>query len=59
VFFGSLPETIGEIRTIPLRDHLTVVFLSMVMISLGLFPAWIASVIQQALPAMLTLLGGK
>ena len=59
VFFGKLPESLpADIPDIPLRDKITVISLSIVLIGMGVFPSLIAPVIQQGTASVLALLGG-
>jgi NADH-quinone oxidoreductase subunit M len=60
VFFGDLPEeyasTVGDIN---LLDKITVGFLSLIMIAIGLFPALMVPVVNSGVDHILLLLGGR
>jgi NADH-quinone oxidoreductase subunit M len=59
VFFGTFPaEKLGKIGDIPLRDKLTVLALSVILVAMGLFPSLIAPTIEQGVSSVLTLLEG-
>ncbi|MHC1740551.1 MAG: NuoM family protein [Anaerolineaceae bacterium] len=59
VFFGKIPgELPKEMPDIPIRDKIVVISLSLVLISMGVFPALIAPVIEQGTSTVLALLGG-
>jgi NADH-quinone oxidoreductase subunit M len=60
VFFGELPEefveTVGDIN---LLDKLTIGFLSLTMIAIGVFPSLIVPMVNSGVDHILVLLGGR
>jgi NADH-quinone oxidoreductase subunit M len=59
VFFGNMPaEFEGHIGPITVQDKVALVFLCVIMISLGLFPSLMVPWVQTGVQHLLSLLGG-
>jgi NADH-quinone oxidoreductase subunit M len=59
VFFGEQPQAYAaQEMSLPLRDKITILALSTIMIGMGLFPSVIAPVIEQGIAPLLVMLGG-
>lgn len=60
VFFGELPEEFVEtVGDISLLDKLTIGFLSLTMIAIGIFPSLIVPMVNSGVDHILVLLGGR
>lgn len=60
VFFGNMSEgTAGQIGDVGRLDKITVVFLSLIMIAIGLFPSLMVPMIDSGVDRILLLLGGR
>ena len=56
VFFGELRESVGDVS---LLDKSVIVFLSLIMIAIGLFPALIVPMVNSGVDRILLILGGR
>lgn len=59
VFFGELPAGLSQVGVLTRMDKLTIGTLSIIVITLGSFPEWMAPVVQSGVDHILTLVGGK
>jgi len=60
VFFGELPENMtGIIENVSGLDKLTIGFLSLIMIALGLFPSLMVPLVNSGVDRILLILGGR
>jgi NADH-quinone oxidoreductase subunit M len=59
VFFGPLPEEFdGHVRDVNVLDKVALVFLSAILIVLGVFPSVMVPLVQSGVDNILRLLGG-
>jgi NADH-quinone oxidoreductase subunit M len=59
VFFGKMPDEFeGHITAINLLDKIALIFLMMIMVGIGIFPALMVPWVQSGVQHVLTLLGG-
>ena len=60
VFFGEIPEGLREsVGDVSLLDKSVIVFLSLIMIAIGLFPALIVPMVNSGVDRILLILGGR
>ncbi len=60
VFFGEMPEGLREsVGDVSLLDKSVIVFLSLIMIAIGLFPALIVPMVNSGVDRILLILGGR
>ncbi len=59
VFYGNMPaEFEGHIRDVTILDKIALVFLSFILIALGVFPGWMVPLVESGVDTILRLLGG-
>jgi len=59
VFYGALPqEFVGHVHDVTVLDKIALVFLSLILITLGVFPGWMVPLVQSGVQNILRLLGG-
>jgi len=60
VFFGEMPDGLSEtVGDVSLLDKSVIVFLSLIMIAIGLFPSLIVPMVNSGVDRILLLLGGR
>lgn len=59
VFYGKMPEEFeGHIHDVTVLDKIALVFLSFILIALGVFPGWMVPLVESGVNTILRLLGG-
>jgi NADH-quinone oxidoreductase subunit M len=58
VFFGPLPAGLERVPGISRKETFTVVFLMLFLVGTGVYPAWIAPLVQTGVQPVLRILGG-
>jgi NADH-quinone oxidoreductase subunit M len=59
VFFGDLPVDLGPVTALTRMDKFTIGMLSLIVIALGCYPAWMVPVVQSGVAHILALVGGR
>lgn len=59
VFYGKMPQEFeGHVHDVTVLDKIALVFLSFILIALGVFPGWMVPLVQSGVEQILRLLGG-
>ena len=59
VFYGQLPtEFEGHVHDVKVLDKIALIFLSLILITLGVYPGWMVPIVQSGVQSILHILGG-
>jgi len=59
VFYGKMPQEFeGHVHDVTVLDKIALVFLSFILIALGVFPGWMVPLVESGVEQILRLLGG-
>ncbi len=59
VFYGPLPQEFeGHVHDVTILDKIALIFLSLILVTLGVFPGWMVPLVQSGVQNILRLLGG-